>query len=892
MIAVPVELGERATTWWWARAARHRAGRRGGRRGPGARRAAVVTQAGIGVSGRPRPPLRACSPCPTARRPSRWPWWRSCAGASPGAGLSRSDVVVAVGGGVVTDLAGFAAASFHRGTAYVNVATTLLAQVDAAVGGKTGVNLPEGKNLVGAFWQPRAVLCDTEVLSTLPPREWASGRGEMAKYAFLGGTSGTGDGPDASLLDLPLEEQVARCVAIKADVVASDEREGDRRMLLNYGHTLAHALEAAAFEPGAGLDLRHGEAVAIGPGLRRPAGPTARAHRRRSGRPAPARWSVPSTSLGRARTGADPERLVSFMARDKKAQHDLTFVLDGPDGVEVVRGIDGPTCSLPWRTWRAVRRRNIEPGRSGEHAGSILLLSGPNLNLLGEREPAIYGPATLDDHVATATEAAAGAGLALEHLQTNHEGDLVEAVQRARGRAAAIIVNAGALSHTSWSLHDALAAFDGVVVELHLSNPAAREPFRHTSVIAPVADGCIAGFGGSATAWPSTPCTSSSTPGRGADRVSPAARRPSTWLPWRWPAGSIGSGPSSPRRARADGTPIGRPAGHHPGQHPVADRVQWIGRASPGHRRRGPADHRRAVPDPVRRAAGGGRGGRTRSTSASAGCRSSVRRWRPGRPGRSAPRARGRHRDLVRAAHLGGAVRPAALVPTRGWSRDCGLVKDAGEVVRMERAAAIADEALEAVLPLLAAAAEPVRGATGAHRVAVRRRPRPRHAPSGRRGERLRDHRGLGGELGQAPRPAGRPPDPARGPGGGGLRCRVRRLPVRHDPDLLRRWRAHRRAGQGVRGGGRVATGRGAARWSPGSPPARWTRPAGRSSPRRAGPSASSTAPGTASASTSTRGRRSARGRLLSSPPAPWSPWSPGCTCPGRAGSASRTPWW
>ncbi len=94
-------------------------------------------------------------------------------------------MVIAVGGGVVTDLAGFAAASFHRGTAYVNVATTLLAQVDAAVGGKTGVNLPEGKNLVGAFWQPRAVLCDTEVLATLPPREWASGRGEMAKYAFL-----------------------------------------------------------------------------------------------------------------------------------------------------------------------------------------------------------------------------------------------------------------------------------------------------------------------------------------------------------------------------------------------------------------------------------------------------------------------------------------------------------------------------------------------------------------------------------------------------------------------------------------------------------------------------------------------------------------------------------
>jgi 3-dehydroquinate dehydratase II len=128
--------------------------------------------------------------------------------------------------------------------------------------------------------------------------------------------------------------------------------------------------------------------------------------------------------------------------------------------------------------------------------GLIVLLSGPNLDLLGEREPAIYGTQTLADHVVTATEAASERNYALEHLQTNHEGDLVEGVHGARGRAAAIIVNAGALSHTSWSLHDALAAFEGVVVELHLSNPAAREPFRHTSVIAPVSDGCIAGFGG------------------------------------------------------------------------------------------------------------------------------------------------------------------------------------------------------------------------------------------------------------------------------------------------------------------------------------------------------------------------------------------------------------
>ena len=125
----------------------------------------------------------------------------------------------------------------------------------------------------------------------------------------------------------------------------------------------------------------------------------------------------------------------------------------------------------------------------------VVLVSGPNLNLLGEREPAVYGTDTLADHVARAEKAAARHGLELQHVQSNHEGDLIEAVHGARGRADALVINAGALSHTSWSLHDAVAAFDGPVVELHLSNPAAREPFRHTSVLAPVADGVVAGFG-------------------------------------------------------------------------------------------------------------------------------------------------------------------------------------------------------------------------------------------------------------------------------------------------------------------------------------------------------------------------------------------------------------
>lgn len=127
---------------------------------------------------------------------------------------------------------------------------------------------------------------------------------------------------------------------------------------------------------------------------------------------------------------------------------------------------------------------------------TVLVLSGPNLNLLGERQPEIYGHLTLADHVAAAREAGEARGLVVEDLQTNSEADLVDAIQGARRRCAAIVINAGAFTHYAWSVSDALATFDGIVVELHVSNPNAREPWRHTSVVAPVADGMVAGFGG------------------------------------------------------------------------------------------------------------------------------------------------------------------------------------------------------------------------------------------------------------------------------------------------------------------------------------------------------------------------------------------------------------
>ncbi len=180
-------------------------------------------------------------------------------------GAQRDATIVALGGGVVGDLAGFAAACWMRGVAFVQIPTTLLAQVDASVGGKTAVNLPEGKNLVGAFHQPSGVICDIDTLATLPPREYRAGLAEVVKYgairdaqffAWLERHAGALSARDPALLT----EAVARSVAHKAAVVVADEFEAGERALLNFGHTFGHALEAA----GAYVELLHGEAVAVG----------------------------------------------------------------------------------------------------------------------------------------------------------------------------------------------------------------------------------------------------------------------------------------------------------------------------------------------------------------------------------------------------------------------------------------------------------------------------------------------------------------------------------------------------------------------------------------------------------------------------------------------------
>ncbi|EMI52823.1 3-dehydroquinate synthase [Rhodopirellula sallentina] len=259
----------------------------------------------------------------------------------------RRSVVIAVGGGVIGDLAGFAAATFTRGLRLVQVPTTLLAMVDSSVGGKTGINLPGGKNLVGSFWQPHLVWIDTDFLKTLPEREYVSGLAEVIKYGVI---------EDAEFFDYlesnitaildrapePTRHAIARSCESKARVVADDERETTgRRAILNYGHTFAHAIESTA---GYGAFL-HGEAVSIGMQMaaelsvrlgRCPAELLTRQTALLDAAGLPLRWK-----------DADVEKMIAVMARDKKVAHGkLRFVLpDRIGNVELVGDVPADLVS-------------------------------------------------------------------------------------------------------------------------------------------------------------------------------------------------------------------------------------------------------------------------------------------------------------------------------------------------------------------------------------------------------------------------------------------------------------------------------------------------------------------------------------------------------------------
>lgn len=249
--------------------------------------------------------------------------------------LRRTDLVVALGGGVVTDLGGYAAATWHRGVDVVHVPTTLLAQVDAAVGGKTGVNLPEGKNLIGAFHQPRAVVADTRTLATLPERDRRAGMAEVVKCGFVAdpqilrllqeNLTAAVDGEPGLNADL-----VARGVRVKARIVANDEREAGERELLNYGHTVGHAIEALT-----GYDrYRHGEAVALGMVFAARLG-----ERLGVSDPGTAELTtrvLAGLGLPTGDLRLDPSDVLDVMTRDKKARTGVRFVLCVRPGVALL----------------------------------------------------------------------------------------------------------------------------------------------------------------------------------------------------------------------------------------------------------------------------------------------------------------------------------------------------------------------------------------------------------------------------------------------------------------------------------------------------------------------------------------------------------------------------
>jgi 3-dehydroquinate synthase len=389
-------------------------------------------------------------------------------------GFTRSDVIVGLGGGAATDLAGFVAATWLRGVRWISMPTTLLGMVDAAVGGKTGINIAEGKNMVGAFHPPAGVLADLATLETLPKHDYVSGLAEVIKAGFIA---------DPVILDLieadpqgattpagpHTVELIQRAIQVKADVVSGDLKEAGRREILNYGHTLGHAIERNER-----YKWRHGAAISIGM-ARRPAG-------RRAARPPPR-----GAGLGRPAADLPCRRLAQAARRDEDRQ-------EVPRRPAALR-----------RTGRP--RQDLHPGGPGPvPAGGrlrggvrmttrVLVLNGPNLGRLGSREPDVYGATSYTGLVERCTALGAELGLAVEVRETNSELQMVEWLHAAADEKTPIVLNPGAFTHYSYAMRDAAAQRTAPLIEVHISNPYARETFRHNSVIAAIASGTIAGFG-------------------------------------------------------------------------------------------------------------------------------------------------------------------------------------------------------------------------------------------------------------------------------------------------------------------------------------------------------------------------------------------------------------
>ncbi|MCW2923386.1 MAG: 3-dehydroquinate synthase [Thermoleophilia bacterium] len=417
-----------------------------------------------------------------------------------GAALHRGSTILAIGGGTLLDATGFAASIYQRGIDWVSVPTTLVSQVDAGIGGKTGVNLGVAKNVVGTVHMPRATLIDSTVIASLPEDAIRDGFVEAAKTAMLAGDwllerartaaqAGSAERGDAWL---PLVEG---CAGYKDAVVAEDPFDTDGiRAQLNLGHTLAHAIEAAT-----GGAVTHGAAVAIGTHA------ALRLSELVLDAPASSveTWRELCAQLGIVTSSPlSWDELEPFLALDKKRDsRGLGWVL--LEGVgEPVTGVRLPVEAAR-RVWDECIRVG-EGDRPGEGAPvetasprhpRVLVLFGVNLGQLGVRDAAHYGAQTLPELVHDVEMWAAAEGLVADCRQTDSLERFVHALHEARLRHHAVIVNPGAWTHHELAIHDALEPLSVPRVEVHLSDVDAREEWRRTSVIRPVVDHVVSGRG-------------------------------------------------------------------------------------------------------------------------------------------------------------------------------------------------------------------------------------------------------------------------------------------------------------------------------------------------------------------------------------------------------------
>ncbi len=386
--------------------------------------------------------------------------------------MDHDDHVVALGGGVVGDVAGFCAAVYQRGVRVVQVPTTLVAQVDSAYGGKTGVDLPEGKNYAGAYHQPAAVMVDPSTMATLPQAELASGWAEVIKTALIAGGPLWERVREGAPLDRDL---VLACARTKLAVVAGDERDAGRRQILNLGHTVGHAIETVTGY----RRYRHGEAVGLGLLAALELSGQARAARRGRG----------AARRARAADVARPRRRARRRGRGHAARQ------EAPRRARRVRArrVAGRRAPRPAGRGRRAAPRRGRVARAMRNR--VAVLHGVNLDALDRRPAEHYGGLTFSRLERRIEAFARELGLEARFFHSNHEGEYVEEIHKASDYADGLLLNPGAWTHYAWSLRDAVEVSGLPAVEVHLSDVMSREEFRRVSVLEGVCVAKVSGKG-------------------------------------------------------------------------------------------------------------------------------------------------------------------------------------------------------------------------------------------------------------------------------------------------------------------------------------------------------------------------------------------------------------